>query len=166
MIKNAFHGLIMLVFFLISCKGKSQSDAQKTVGNIQSMVKQHTPGSVPTSETGYYMKATINGKEWTANEMLPPEQPARIIGYNGKESISLPYDRRDMVVGDKTNFKNSAVDLMLNDDVGIWGGHSGEMEITKVDDKSAEGKFYFTADGLQTDKKIQVTNGFFRVLFK
>jgi hypothetical protein len=165
MTKNTFYGLFILMFLLISCKGNSQKDAEKTAGDIQSMVKEHTPGTVATSESGYYMKATINGKEWTASEMMPPERPSRIIGYNNKESISLPYDRRDMVVGNKTNFKNSAVDLMLNDDVGIWGGHSGEMEITKVDDKSAEGKFYFTADGLQSDKKMEVTNGVFRILF-
>lgn len=163
--KNTIYGLFILMIFLICCKGKSQSDAQNLATDIQSSVKENTPGSIKTSEDGYYMKATINGKDWAANEMMPPESPARIVGYNNKESISLPYDRRDMVVGNKTNFKNSAVDMMLNDDVGIWGGHIGEMEITKVDAISAEGKFYFTAQGLQTDKKMEVTNGVFRILF-
>ena len=150
---------------MVSCNGASQSDAKDLANGIQNSVKEHTPGTVPISTDGYYMKATINGKEWLASEMMPPESPSRIIGYNNKESISLPYDRRDMVVGNKTNFKNSAVDIFLNDDVGIWGGHVGEMEITKVDGKSAEGKFYLTADGLQTDKKLQVTDGSFRILF-
>jgi hypothetical protein len=37
------------------------------------------------------------------------------------------------------------------------------MEITKVDDKWAEGTFSFTASGFQTDKTMQVTEGFFRI---
>jgi hypothetical protein len=39
------------------------------------------------------------------------------------------------------------------------------MEIIKVDDTSAERKFHLTADGLQTDKKLQLTDGSFRILF-
>ena len=164
--RNIYYVIVLFASILFfGCQSGSQNDAKDLANGIQNSVKEHTPGTVPTSTDGYYMKATINGKEWVASEMMPPERPSRIIGYNNKESISLPYDRRDMVVGNKTNFKNSAVDIFLNDDVGIWGGHVGEMEITKVDGKSAEGKFYLTADGLQTDKKLQVTNGSFRILF-
>lgn len=97
--------------------------------------------------------------------MMPPERLGRIIGYNGEEYISLPYERRNILAGNKTNFKNDAIDISLNDDFGIWGGHSVEMEITNVDDTSAEGKFHLTADGLQTDKKLQLTDGSFRILF-
>jgi hypothetical protein len=34
------------------------------------------------------------------------------------------------------------------------------MEITRADDKSAEGKFYFTATSSGTDKITEVTDGF------
>ncbi len=164
--RNALYIIAVFACVLIpGCKGSSQSDAKDLANGIQNSVKEHTPGTLPTSADGYYMKATINGKEWVASEMMPPDRPSRIIGYHNNESISLPYDRRGMIVGNKTNFKNSAVDIFLNDDVGIWGGHVGEMEITKVDEKSAEGKFYLTADGLQTDKKLEVTDGSFRILF-
>ncbi len=157
--------LIYSAFLIFGCQSKSEKDAKDTATGIQDMVKEHSPGTVPTSTDGFYMKATINGKEWIASEMMPPERPARIFGVNNKESISLPYDRRDMVVGNKTNFKNSAVDLQWSDDVALYSSNVGEMEITKVDDKSAEGKFYLTANGFQSDKKLEVTNGFFRVLF-
>lgn len=39
------------------------------------------------------------------------------------------------------------------------------MELTKVDDNMAEGKFYFTATGFQSDKTVEVTDGFFRIVW-
>ena len=33
-------------------------------------------------------------------------------------------------------------------------------------DNMAEGKFYFTATGFQSDKTVEVTDGFFRILWK
>ena len=57
-------------------------------------------------------------------------------------------------------------EMHLNDDVSLWTASKGEMELTKVDDNLAEGKFYFTAKGFQSYKTIEVTDGFFRILFK
>lgn len=156
---------VSIVFLLANCNSPKSNAVEQATG-IQEMVKANTPGYVATSADGYYMKAKINGKEWVAESMMPPEEPARILGDKNGESISLPFDRRDMVVGSKTNFENSAVDLFLNDDVGMWGGHKGEMVVTKVDDKAAEGTFYFTASGNNTTKTVNVTEGFFRVIFK
>jgi hypothetical protein len=39
------------------------------------------------------------------------------------------------------------------------------MTITKVDQNSAEGTFSFTATARETTKKVEVTEGTFRVLF-
>ncbi|MEP6700814.1 MAG: hypothetical protein ABJA85_05845, partial [Bacteroidota bacterium] len=116
--------ILWTISFFISCKSK-QSEAKQQAEQIQNAVKESQPGSVPTSADGFFMKATIDGKKWEATSMMPPEEPARIVGDNNGESISLPYDRRDMVVGNETNFENSAVDLFLHDDVVIWGGHKG-----------------------------------------
>jgi hypothetical protein len=157
---------IFTTLLAVSCQSKSEKDPENIAKGIQDMVKERSPGTFATSTDGFYMKATINGKEWVASEMMPPERPARILGVNSKESISLPYDRRDMVVGKKINFKNNAVDLQMNDEVVLYGANVGEMEITKVEDKFAEGKFYLTANGFQSDKKLEVTDGFFRILFK
>lgn len=157
--------IICSFLFFSSCKNK-QGDAKQLGDQIQNTVNNNKPSYVATTENGFSMKAKINGKEWEAASMMPPEVPARIIGDNNGESISLPYDRRDMVVGEKTNFSSSAVDLLLHDDIVIWGGHKGEMKITKVDENSAEGTFYFTATSTGTDKTVEVTDGFFRILFK
>ena len=134
---------------------------------IQQTVNKNSPGSVPTSAGGFYMKAKMDGKEWVASSMdIMDEDSYKIIGnYNG-EYISLPYYRNSMEVGHKINFDNSAVDLMLNDEVGLWGGHKGQMIITKMDETSAEGTFYFTASSDDAAKKtLEVTDGFFRILF-
>lgn len=157
--------VIAVTILLAGCKSKAENDAAQTANDIQTIVKQNTPGTVPTSSDGFTMKAKINGKDWQATAMMPPEKPGRIIGYVDKDYISFPYDRRDIVVGEKTKFgENYGVDLFMMDN--IWGAKTGEMEITKVDDKSAEGKFHFTATGLDSDKKLDVTDGFFRILFK
>jgi hypothetical protein len=108
------------------------------------------------------MTAKIGGKDWSASSIISPEAAGRIVGDEDGQSISLPYDRRNMVPGDKTTFSHdNAVDLITNDDVGLWGGYKGEMEITKVDENWAEGKFFFT--GSSDAKTIEVTEGFFRI---
>ncbi len=76
----------------------------------------------------------------------------------------MPYDNRDLVVGKKIiSSEDDATDLATNDDVGLWGGRKGEMEITKMDDNWAEGKFYFTGSTSRSNKTVEVTDGFFRI---
>jgi hypothetical protein len=43
----------------------------------------------------------------------------------------------------------------------VVGWQKRQMEITKVDNNWAEGKFYFT--GSRSDKTVEVTDGFFRI---
>ena len=158
--------ILIMATMLYSCGG-SQSKAEEMAKQIQQTVNKNSPGSVPTSAGGFYMKAKMDGKEWVASSMdIMDEDSYKIIGnYNG-EYISLPYYRNSMEVGHKINFDNSAVDLMLNDEVGLWGGHKGQMIITKMDETSAEGTFYFTASSDDAAKKtLEVTDGFFRILF-
>lgn len=165
--KKSLAVLVVVIVVFEGCKSKAENDAITMAKEVQTVVKENTPGSIATSTGGFTMTAKINGKDWIADAMMPPEPAGRIIGYYDKESISLPYDRRDMVVGNKTKFgENQAVDLFTNDDVGIWGGRKGEMEITKVDDNSAEGKFYFSATASGTNKTMEVTDGFFRIILK
>jgi hypothetical protein len=161
--KHSFILSIALASMLFSCNS-AQNDAAKQAEQIQSEIKENTPGSISTTADGYNMKAKINGKEWVADAMMPPDAAGRIIGYFNGESIGLPYDRRYLEAGKKITFsENEAVDLMTNDDVGIWGGRKGEMQITKVDDKFAEGTFFFTGSTSRSDKTIEVTDGSFRI---
>jgi hypothetical protein len=137
-------------------------DQQQAVETMKST----TPGTVPTTSDGYTMTAKLDGKEWKAGSMMPPEAPSRIIGYNNGEFISFPYDRRKMVAGNKITFtQDYSVDLTTDDDVKFWAGRKGEMTITKVDDNMAEGTFFFTASANGSTKTIEVTDGFFRILF-
>lgn len=156
--------LLIIAAMLASCGNSDQNKAINDAKQVQSEIKNIRPGTIPTKEGGWSMKAKINGKDWVATSIMSPDAASRIIGYYNEEYIGLPYDRRDMVVGKKITFgENNAVDLATNDEVGMWGGRKGEMEITKVDDKWAEGKFFFTGSTSASAKTVEVTDGFFRI---
>lgn len=154
----------LFIGFLFASCNSQQSEAQKQAEQIQATVKENRPGTIPTTEGGWTLKAKLRGKQWVATSMMPPDAAGRIIGYYGEEWIGLPYDKRNMVVGKKITFgENNATDLATDDEVGLWGGRKGEMEITKVDDKWAEGTFYFTGSTSRSDKTMEVTEGVFRI---
>jgi hypothetical protein len=147
------------------CGNGDQGQALEEARPAQSALQAIMPGTIATSASGYSMKAKLNGKDWVATSMMPQDVSNRIIGYKDGEYIGLPYDRRYLVVGKTIKFgENQAVDLATNDDVGFWGGRAGEMQITKVDKSSAEGTFFFTATSRETTKKVEVTEGSFRIL--
>lgn len=156
--------LVLIAGMIASCGNSNQGKAVEQAKEVQAAIKENKPGSIATTADGYTMKAKLDGKEWTATSVMPPETAGRTIGYNNGEYIGLPYDKRDLVVGKKITFgEGNAVDLATNDDVGMWGGRKGELEITKVDDNWAEGKFFFTASSSRTNKTVEVTDGFFRI---
>lgn len=156
--------LILAVMLLTSCGNSDQNKAIEDAGKVQAALKEMQPGGIATTAGGWTMAAKLNGKPWSANSIISPEAAGRIVGDNNGESISLPYDRRAMVVGNKTKFShNNAVDLMTNDEVALWGGYAGEMEITKVDAEWAEGKFFVTGSTSSSGKTMEVTDGFFRI---
>ena len=125
------------------------------------------PGAILTSAAGYSMTAKINGKACKAYFMMPPDKAEQIVGfYNGDKYIGLPYQGKDFVAGNKIYFANAHTILTTNDDVQVWDGRKGEMEITKVTDTYAEGKFFFTGYSYDNKKTIEVTNGFFRILLR
>jgi len=157
--------IIMAAFLLASCGNSSQNKALSDAKEVAAAIKQMQPGGIHTTSGGWTMTAKIDGKDWSANSLMPPEAAGRIVGDNDGVGISLPYDRRDIVLGEKTKFShNNAVDIFTKDEVAIWGGYAGEMEITKVDGDWAEGKFNVTGTtSSDLNKKIEVTDGFFRI---
>ena len=121
------------------------------------------PGAIPATG-GYTMTAKINGKIVKAHSMMPPDKTMQIVGfYNGDKYIGLPYNKKYFVVGKKIEFSDHNADLTTNDDVQVWNGREGEMEITKVNGKWVEGKFFFTGYSYDNKKTIEVTDGFFRI---
>jgi spermidine/putrescine-binding protein len=162
--KKIISTCILGISLLTSCGNNEQTKALEDGKKMAAALKEMRPGGIATSPAGWTMTAKFNGKPWSANSMISPEVAGRIFGENNGESISLPYDRRGMIAGKKMKFsQNNAVDLMTNDEVALWGGYSGEMEITKVDDEWAEGRFSVTGSTDTPDKLMVVTEGFFRV---
>lgn len=160
---------LLLVFACMfsACNGQ-HSEAKKLQEKLQTTMKEHVPGTQATTKNGWTMSAKINGKEWSADAIMPPEPAGRIIGYYDKDYISFPYDVRDMVPGKKLKISDDwAVDYVTNND-GICGGTKGEVNITKVDADWAEGTFFFTVTHCLGDpnKNIEVTDGFFRISLK
>lgn len=160
--KYSFFTSILLLIF-VSCQGQ-QSNALKQLKAVEAAILENRPGTMQATETGWTMTAKLNGKAWKATSILPPELANRLVGYFNDEYIGLPFNSRYLELGKKDAFADDNVtDLSTNDDIGIWGGHVGDMEITKVEGAWMEGKFHFTASANNTDKTIVVTDGFFRV---
>ncbi len=154
--------IVFAVVILSSCNSGGQAKIDATSSQTQEAIQ---PGAVATSATGYTMTATIGGKEWQATSMMPPENAGRIVGYFKNQYIGLPFNKTDMVVGKKIILgEDEAADLSLHNGC-LWINTKGEMEITKVTDEAAEGKFFFTTSCSSDNKKVEIRDGFFRILF-
>ena len=159
--------ILTILTVLLSCNSNAQNGKERA-DKTQATTKASLPGTVATTATGYTMRAKIDGKNWVANAMIPPETAGRIIGYLSKAYIGLPYnkDKRSMKAGKKTVFsEDEAVDLATSEPGSMWGGRKGEMEITKVSQEWVEGTFFFTATSTRNNQKKEVTEGFFRIPF-
>lgn len=166
---------ITTAIFFNACNSKGQTEAQKEAQKTADAIKKTMgkPDMVAASANGYFMKATIDGKQWEAVYMYPTENPnsaGSIYGERGEPftkgsiSIGIPVKtiRRWLEVGKKYQFGESrAVDFYIGEDT--YGGYTGELTITKVDDKWVEGTFYFTATSSSAPGRHEITNGSFRV---
>jgi hypothetical protein len=165
---------LILIFFpgcflltAITGCNNAQGDAVKQAEAIQETVKNSSPGTIPTSENGYYMTAKIDGKEWSASYMMPYSNSGSylyIAGENGGDDINFQLWKNGLDVGKRIPFNEShAANLTLKDVPAFFGGNSGEVEITKITNQWMEGTFQFSASSSSSDKKIAVTEGRFRV---
>lgn len=150
--------LALATTIILAFASVMKSDAQNRNSN------KLPPGSIPTSAGGYTMAAKINGKIVKAHSMMPPDKTMQIVGfYDGDKYIGLPYNKKYFIVGKKIEFSDHNADLTTNDDVQVWNGREGEMEITKINGQWVEGKFFFTGYSYDNKKTIKVTDGFFRI---
>ena len=156
---------VFLVVVFPACNSKVQNEAKQMAEQIKSAVTENHPGAISTKETGYRMKARIDGKLWEATSMMPLENINRVIGYLDGSYIGFPLNSQSLKVGRKIEFNESNVaDLSMDREAGgLWGGKKGEAVITKMDDQWIEGTFYFTGSGSSLNKIVEVTDGFFRV---
>lgn len=160
--------ILMMAAMLCSCGSSSQSKTQEDAKQLAAGIQKMDPDGIPTTAGGWTMTAKINGREWTASSIMPLEATGRIIGdYNGA-GFGFPYDKREMVVGNKEIFgEHNHVDIstIKDGEKEYWDGFKGEMEITKVEGDWVEGKFFVTGKASFTDtsRRVEITDGFFRI---
>lgn len=165
-----FVAVAMLSFVLIACGSSAQDEAKDLAKKIEETTTKNSPGTVATKEDNYYMKARIDGKQWTASHMMPDEDLnssyIRIHGENGGDYINFQLWKQGVKAGKNFPFdEDHAANLSLEEEAGFWGGTDGQLEITKLDGNWMEGKFSFKASSSSSTKTIDVTEGFFRVPF-
>jgi hypothetical protein len=154
--------LLIASLVLTSCNGQS-SAVKDQQGAYKVLADMKKKGAIPASDNGYTMTCLIDGKPWKANVLYPTAMVSRILGENGESRISLD-DPGNYEVGYKMDISTHAAEFNPpNAGNELWGGHSGEVEITKAGNGWVEGKFHFTATVMNTNKKMEITNGFFRV---
>jgi hypothetical protein len=148
--------------FLFSCNN-DKTEAQKKAGEIASVLEQQSSGTKPDAD-GIYLKATIDGREWVA-ESITRDNPgsSNYRQVNGETTdYTISFQLWKPTTGDKREFnEDNAANLFADD--GIFGGRKGQITVTKADNTWIEGEFYFTATSTMSDKKHEVTNGFFRI---
>jgi hypothetical protein len=154
----------LALLLIIAACNSTQSEAEETARQIKETMKANTPAAETPSENGIYLKATIDGKPWQAEKMIPDMDPnssyKRIHGEKGEIMISFQLWKPQ--TGMKREFKEDyAADFFSED--GIFGGRKGEVIVTKADDQFIEGTFYFTATTTANNTKHEITNGSFRV---
>lgn len=152
---------------LISCNS-AQSDAQNTADEIQKTMAENSPEAKFVDESGVYMTAKIDGREWSAVTMIPDNNERstqkRIRGEKGEDNITFQLWKQGIEAGKKVPFSESnPAGIFLENDPALLSGQKGEVEITKLDDEWLEGVFHFTATSPNSSKKVEVTDGRFRV---
>jgi hypothetical protein len=156
--------ITMIGIVSFSSCNSSKSEAEKTAEAIKNATSKGTAGAKPVSETGTFVKATIDGKPWEATRMLQ-DASARSsykLVHGEDDEISLNFNMWQPQAGNTRKLGDDmAINFWKGDD--MMSGRTGEIVITSADDKWVEGTFYFTATQTEGDKKCEVTNGSFRI---
>lgn len=145
--------IIIMVSFT-NCNS-SKSEAEKAAETIKDMsANKGTPGSKPVAETGTFVKATIDGKEWEAMRMVQDASPGSSykLVHGEDDDITIHFSIWQPEVGRTRKLgEDMAIDFWKGDD--ILGGRSGEITVTRVDEQWVEGTFHFTATQMNSSKK-------------
>ena len=151
--------------FFIQCSGqtKTAKEAQKLANEISE--KTAVPGESPGENL--YMKATIDGKPWTATKLIRDNSISsnnyRVTGTVNGTTIGFYVYLPHLKAGDAARFyEGNVADFITNDENVFYGGSTGKFVVTKLDDQGFEGTFYFTAGSTGVSKKFEVTGGSLR----
>jgi len=153
---------------IISSCGDGEANTLAEAKQTQSVINQNMPGMISTSNDGYYIKAKIDGKDWSASHMLSADAIGKdwmkIRGEKGETRMDFQLQRKVVEVGKKKPFnETNGASVYEPETSTLFLSRSGEVEITKVDNQWIEGIFHFPATDNKSGKQIQVTEGFFRV---
>ena len=154
---------VILTASFASCNS-SKSEAEKVADTIKEASAQGSPGTKPVSETGTFVKATIDGKEWEAKRMMQdaPASSSYKLVYGEDDDITIRFSIWQPKAGVTRKLGSDMVIDFWNGDE-ILGGRSGEFTITRADEQWVEGTFHFTATQMDSDKKYEITTGSFRI---
>ena len=151
---------------LTACHGQSSNieDQKKINKMLDDMIAR---GMKPTTDGGYTMTASIDGKPWKAQAMYSIDMNSSIHACYAESTIDLP-DPGDSKAGTKIVFGHGHGPIFAPPGpFDLYTVPTGQMEITKVNGNWIEGTFSFTAVVQDNpSKKMEITNGFFRVAKK
>jgi hypothetical protein len=157
--------LFSILVLFTKCSGQANNavEAQKLANQIRE--KTDVPGEAPGANL--YMKAVIDGKQWTADKLIPDNSRGsndyRVTGSANGTTIGFNVYIPHIKVGDIAKFgENNAADFITDDENSFYGGRTGKFVVTKLDDQGFEGTFYFTASTSSAAKKYEVTEGVLR----
>src|SRR5687767_10419310 len=144
----------IIISLLYAC---NQPAGESKAGDIQAK-------GLSTEPAGTYMKATINGKEWTASKTFPDystNSNYKKVHFE-TDAYFISFSLYKPTTGNKRSFgEENAADFGADDD--YFSAKKGEVTVTKADDKWIEGSFYFTATSSRSNKVYEITNGSFRI---
>jgi hypothetical protein len=155
---------------LFSCSHSTQEYAKNQNDKILTKPGETNDGYVLTCQNGYFMKATINGKDWNASNITSYHMTTyenRITGENGEDYISFPFNETWDRPGNPRKLTNEGDAAELSYSIfgnNHWAGIDGEIVILEENETFIYGKFYFTAVSTRSNKKFKITNGIFRIL--
>lgn len=152
---------------LAGCHSPAQEQAQQTADAIQDAMKTFGPGQVATSEGGYAMTATIDGKPWNASSMMEINRSNEhyIQGSGDDAKLGFYVDTDHPYLGHERKLgEGHSADLMVGDR--SWHAIDGGYTIDKADATLIEGRFHFTARAFRSTDTMEVTDGVFRAVPK
>jgi hypothetical protein len=149
------------ICLLSACNNGKNEAHNKTavIGELAEQTKSESPEA-----SGSYMKATIEGKQWSASTVKTDDNASSNykLVYGETAEFSISFYLHSPGTGDKRPFSEEfAAEFSTADN--FFGGKKGELTITSSDDRWIEGKFYFTATSQRSAKVYEITDGVFRV---
>jgi hypothetical protein len=115
-------------------------------------------------QSGAWLRATLNGKEWVAAEMIPDKYLSEIVQIWGTQKNSALTLQLDQPVSGKTHdLEVTDMNHYTDENSNYYMIKSGKITVTAMNDKWIEGKFSFIAVDERSGKKITAENGSFKI---